>query len=108
MSIHAQLSPEALERLRAQRRNTTISAIIISLLTLVFIGILLALWLLPIFKSDDEQVVAYAGETNTNEPKPEQKKVSTTQQKPSAPSSAAARISASSAGAKPVVPISSG
>jgi hypothetical protein len=105
MSIHAQLSPEALERLRAQRRNTTISAIVISLLSLVFIGILLALWLLPIFKMEDEQVIAYAGETNTNETKPEQKKVSTTQQKPSAPSSAMSKVIASNVPSPVSIPV---
>jgi hypothetical protein len=94
-----------MERLRAQRRNTTISAIVISLLSLVFIGILLALWLLPIFRMEDEQVVAYAGETNTNETKPEQKKVSTTQQKPSAPSSAMSKVIASNVPSPVSIPV---
>jgi hypothetical protein len=105
MSIHAQLSPEALERLRAQRRNTTISALVISLLSLVFIGILLALWLLPIFRIDDEPVIAYAGDLSKTETPIEQKKVATSQQKPSAPSSAISKVIASSVASPVSIPV---
>jgi hypothetical protein len=105
MSIHAQLSPEALERLRAQRRNTTISALVISLLSLVFIGILLALWLLPIFRIDDEPVIAYAGDLSKTEPPIEKKKVATSQQKPSAPSSAISKVIASTVASPVSIPV---
>ena len=47
MSLHAQLSPEAEARLRAQQRNSTITSIIISILSVVLIGILLLWILLP-------------------------------------------------------------
>ena len=47
MSIHAQLSPEALERLHRQRRNSTISSIAIAILTVALIALALGIFLLP-------------------------------------------------------------
>ena len=47
MSIHAILSPEAQARLKAQRRNSTISSALIAVLTVLVAGILLGLALLP-------------------------------------------------------------
>ena len=47
MSIHVQLSPEALTRLKAQQRNSTITSIIISVLVVLLISITLLLLLLP-------------------------------------------------------------
>jgi hypothetical protein len=47
MSIHANLSPEAQERLNAQQRNSTISSAIIAILTIVVIALVLSVFLLP-------------------------------------------------------------
>jgi cell division protein FtsW len=41
MSLHAQLSPEAQARLDAQRRNSTISSIVISVLVIVLLYVLI-------------------------------------------------------------------
>ena len=45
--MHAQVSPEALARLRAQQRNNTISSIIIAILLITLVGVILFLYLLP-------------------------------------------------------------
>jgi hypothetical protein len=47
MSIHANLSPEAQERLNAQQRNSTISSAIIAILSIVVIAMVLSIFLLP-------------------------------------------------------------
>lgn len=47
MSIHANLSPEAQERLNAQKRNSTISSAVIAILTIVVIALVLSIFLLP-------------------------------------------------------------
>ena len=47
MSLHAQLSPEALQRLHADRRNSTISSITIAGLAMVLVAVFLGLLLLP-------------------------------------------------------------
>ena len=59
MSLHAQLSPEALKRLNAQRRNSTISSIVISILTIVLIALSLGLYLLPQITKDVPVAVIY-------------------------------------------------
>jgi hypothetical protein len=92
MSIHAQVSPEALERLRAQRRNTTLSAIAISLLTLVFIGVLLALWLLPIFNAPDDKLTLVPAYKQPLDPPLTPPTTPLTRSKPSAPSPEATRL----------------
>ncbi len=47
MSIHANLSPEAQERLNAQQRNSTISSAVIAILSIVVIALVLSVFLLP-------------------------------------------------------------
>jgi hypothetical protein len=95
MSIHAQLSPEAVERLRAQSRNTTLSAIAISLLALVFIGVLLALWLLPIFTTGSEPTLDIVRTVRAEPITTQAPKVPMSQARPSAPSRTQAPVIAS-------------
>lgn len=53
MSIHANLSPEAQERLNAEKRNSSISSAVIAILTIVVIALVLSIFMLPqIFKPD--------------------------------------------------------
>ena len=60
MSIHAQPSPEAQERLNAQQRNSTISSAIIAILSMVVIAIGLSIVLLPqIFQETDPITVIH-------------------------------------------------
>ncbi len=47
MSIHANLSPEAQERLNTQQRNSTISSAIIAILMVVVVALVLSVFLLP-------------------------------------------------------------
>ncbi len=59
MSLHAVLSPEALARLDRQKRNSTISSIVISILTVLLVGVSLAMFFLPAIEKipDDIQYV---------------------------------------------------
>lgn len=57
MSIHAHLSPEAQERLNAQRRNNTISSIVIAALSISLIALVLGLlFLAPIPEKKDPTI----------------------------------------------------
>lgn len=47
MSLHAALSPEAMQRLKHQKKNSIISSVIISILTVLLVAIVLAFFLLP-------------------------------------------------------------
>ncbi len=59
MSIHAQLSPEALQRLHTMQRNSTVASIIIALLTVLLIGILLLYLLLPATEKFTPEIATY-------------------------------------------------
>ena len=104
MSIHAQLSPEALARLQQQRRNSTISSFVVSILSVVLIALLLGIFLLPNIAKETPVIVTYASNVS-EETEVQAKKVSTnTQRKPSSPSSSMAypcsRLDSSFTGAR--------
>lgn len=104
MSLHAQLSPEALQRLRSQQRNSTISSIIVSILVLVLIGLILGLFLLPHIEKEPDVIVSY----KFNEPQDEvveKTPKETVQKKPSSPSSSIAKVITSAAVADVAVPV---
>jgi hypothetical protein len=105
MSLHAQLNPEALNRLRKQERNSTLSSLICAVLFLALVCIGLALIFLPGIPEDDIHIVTYKGpEKEISEP--EAVKVRTTvQRKPSAPSSSPVRLIASNSASPLSIPI---
>ena len=74
MSIHAHLSPEARQRLEAQRRNSAISSVLISILIIVLLGLILAFILLPSLFVNTPTLVSYNVLTPDKE-KLEEKKV---------------------------------
>lgn len=87
MSIHAEISAEAQAKLNAQKRNSTITSVIISLLLLALLG--LALWAISIAitKQDTEDMVSYTGGAEPTEEIVKPEMVSNVKQEPSAPSS---------------------
>ncbi|MDC0088181.1 hypothetical protein OAI07_01420 [Akkermansiaceae bacterium] len=59
MSLHAQISPETLERLRIQQRNNTITSVLISILVVVLLGVVMFWFLLPGAERYTDEIVAY-------------------------------------------------
>ncbi|MFC7338827.1 prenyltransferase/squalene oxidase repeat-containing protein [Haloferula chungangensis] len=105
MSLHAQLSPEAEARLHAQRRNSTISAVIVSFLVLVLLGLILAFVLLDPFFKETPVIVSYSS-TISDDDKIENKKMNTSiERKPSAPSSSMAKVIAANTSSPTAVPV---
>ncbi len=92
MSLHAQLSPEALERLHLQRRNSTISSIVIAVLVVILVALILGVFLLPSLIRETPTIVTY--EANLNEESElDQKKVQTNvARKPSSPNQSLAKV----------------
>lgn len=89
MSLHVQLSPEAVQRLRVQRRNSTIASIFIAILSIALIALVLALILLPTLIKEPAVIVTYQGPATTDaDPQPQ--KVTPQRSRPSAPSASAA------------------
>ncbi len=59
MSLHATPSPEVLARLHAQRRNATVSSVVIATLSVTLAGVLLGLFLIPSLYTEAPMVVIY-------------------------------------------------
>ncbi len=105
MSLHAELSPEALQRLHAQRRNSTISSVVIAFLAVVLVALVLGFFLLPQLVVETPTIVTY--ESNLSEDTElEQKKVQTSMdRKPSSPSSSMAKVIAANTASPTAVPV---
>ena len=48
MSLHAQLSPEAIEKLRMQKRNNSIGSLVIGLLVVMLLALITGLFMIPL------------------------------------------------------------
>ncbi|MFP6878084.1 MAG: hypothetical protein VCA37_14735, partial [Roseibacillus sp.] len=59
MSLHAKLSPEAEARLEAQKRNSVITSVVISLLTIALVILVLLFILLPSLAIKSPTIVTY-------------------------------------------------
>ena len=105
MSLHAELSPEALQRLHAQRRNATISSVVIAGLAVVLVALILGVFLLPDLVKESPTIVTY--ESNLNEePETEEQKVQlSTDRKPPSPTSSMAKVIAANTTSPTAVPV---
>jgi hypothetical protein len=105
MSLHSKLSPEALMSLRRQRRISTIASLVIAVLLITIMALILSFLILESIIRDTPVIVTY--QANTPEEKPvEAKKVhSNPARKPSAPSSAIARVIGANAESPVAVPV---
>ena len=105
MSLHAELTTEAQARLHAQRRNSTISSIVIAGLVVVLIALLLGVFFLPNLVKETPTIVTYESSLN-DETELEEKKVRTsTDRKPSSPSSSMAKVITANTASPTSVPV---
>ncbi len=105
MSLHAQLSPEAEARLHAQKRNSTISSIFISLLVVVLLGLILAFIFLPPLLKEVPVIVSYQTNSNAEEKLETKKLTNSVERRPSAPSSAMSKVIAANTASPTAVPV---
>ena len=105
MSLHAQLSVEAEARLRAQKRNSTISSILVSVLVVAALFLVLGIFLLPNIVTETPTLVTYSA-TKSEEPEVQEKKASKQiQKKPAAPASAVSRVITSNSASATAIPV---
>lgn len=104
MSIHA-VKPETEAVVRRQRRNSLVTSSIISLLVVVLLLAILSIFLLaPAFK-ESPVIVSYQGPRIEDEMVQERKVSTAIDRKPSAPSSAMAKVIAANTEAPLAVPV---
>ena len=92
MSLHAQLSPEALARLHRQRRNSTISSIAIAMLTVALIALVLGIFLLPSLVQETPTIVTYKATLDEQIQQEEKKTQTKIQRKPTPAASARTKV----------------
>ena len=105
MSLHVQLSPEALENLRRQKRNSTISSILVSVLTITVIFLVMGVFLLDLNIKESPTIVTYEASTQVEETITEKKVNTQVMKKPSAPSSSMTKVIAASADSPVSIPV---
>lgn len=105
MSLHAQLSPEALEKLRKQQRNSTLSSIIISILLVLLVGILLFAILLDPIDNFTPEIVSYQAGIEDTEKVKKRDFSRAVQRKPSAPSSSMSKVIAAATRSSLAIPV---
>jgi hypothetical protein len=104
MSLHAKPSPEALERLRLQKRNTSISSLAIAMLTTMLCVLILGIFLLPVIDQDAPVVSIVSGDLPEDEP-PVMPRPVRIQMNPSPPSAFMAKVLAAHTRAPLAVPV---
>ncbi|MFC4994067.1 vWA domain-containing protein [Rubritalea tangerina] len=105
MSLHAQMTQEAQAALAAQKRNSTVSSLIIAILSLFLIGLILFIVALTVEVKNPPEIISYsAGVEDTEEiEKPEMS--SEVERKPSSPSSSMAKVIAANTASPTAVPV---
>jgi hypothetical protein len=105
MSQHAKLSPEAKAKLHAQKRNSTISSIIIALLiSALLVVILYYIAISPIFKNTEE-LVTYSAGTESEEKVVKPEMTDQVEKKPSSPSASLAKVIAANTPSPTAIPV---
>ncbi len=105
MSLHAQLSEEALILLRRQERKSRILSAVIACLMIILIAGILALFAIPMMIQDTNTIVTYAAELNEDRDIEEKKVVQQTQRKPSAPAQNMAKVIAANTATPTAIPV---
>ncbi|MGJ8725642.1 MAG: prenyltransferase/squalene oxidase repeat-containing protein [Roseibacillus sp.] len=105
MSLHAQLTPEAAEKLRSQKRNSTLASLLISILTIVLVGIILVIITIAGINLEQPDIVTYKA-SSANDESLEVKEINPSiQRKPSAPSSSMAKVIAANTTSPTAIPV---
>lgn len=105
MSYHAQLSPEAEARLKAQRRQSNLASLGVSILVIILIGLVLALVVFQPLSRETPVIVSYSSPSTPEQTLEPKKQTSSRQNKPSAPSAAMSKVIAANVAAPTAVPV---
>ena len=105
MSLHAQLSPKAQAALAAQKRTSTISSLIISILAFGLVILILMIIALTVNTKSPPEIISYSSGINDEETIEKPEMTNQVERKPSAPSSSMAKVIASASTSPTAVPV---
>lgn len=103
--VNSYTSEEASLALHRQRRNATISSLIISILVIVLVGLVMALIFLPSLFLESPTIVTYNSGNPADDELTQKEMTPKIQRKPSAPSSSMAKVIASTAPSTTSIPV---
>lgn len=105
MGLHAKTSPEAAAVLAAQKRISTISALIVSVLSLFLICLILFVIALTVEIKSPPEIISYSAGVDETEEIEKPETTNQVERKPSAPSSSMAKVIASNTASPTAVPV---
>ena len=92
MSLHAKPSPEAIERLRKQRRNSSIFSILTAVFTVAIAALALGMFLLPSILQESPVIVTYPARERPEDLQDEKKVQTKIERNPSRPPTSMAKV----------------
>ena len=105
MSVHARITPESAAKLATQKRNSTLSALVISVLSLFLICLILFIITLVVEVKSTPEIISYAAGVDESEDIEKPEMTNQVERKPSAPSSSMAKVIASNTASPTAVPV---
>ena len=103
--VSSYATPEAQAALKRQRRIASIASLVIAVLVVVQVAVLLAFLLLPSLRLEVAPIVAYSAEMQEEEVVDRPEVTPQVQRQPAAPSSAVAKVIATSVPTPTAVPV---
>ena len=105
MSVHARITPEAAAALAAQKRTSTVSALIISVLGMFLLCLILFVIALTVEMKSPPEIISFASGVEESEDIEKPEMTSEVERKPSAPSSSMAKVIATNTPSPTAVPV---
>lgn len=105
MSLHSDTKTEALLRLKAQRRRSSIASVMIAILTVVLMGLILGLLQLPMLMMESPTIVTYESNISEDKELEVRKVITNMDRRPSSPSSSMAKVITAQTEAPTAVPV---
>lgn len=105
MSQNSIVNPEVQQALKRQRANATISSLLISILSVVLVGLILFFLAIQSINLSQPDVVAYRASSQQDEQIEKKEINSALQRKPSAPSSSMAKVIAANTTSPTAIPV---
>jgi hypothetical protein len=105
MSLHASLSTEAATKLRQQRKRSQVLSLVISCLTILLIGGIFSIFILPITMRKDAVIVAYSAPAAEEEAPRQEKVTLQPMDQPSAPPNRMSRVIAAATVSPTAIPV---
>jgi len=105
MSLHAQLTQEARQRLEIQQRRSKIASMVLSFMVVALTGAVLALFAIESILQETPTIITYSAALREDNEVQQRKVSQSIQRKPAAPSAAMAKVIAANTASPTAVPV---